>query len=96
MKAVLIFLVVATLVFAGVYYYYLSIGGTPLEKLFNQAVGLRGEEEGNGLSIVVNLVPYFAIIALLVGVGIFLHLNKRKKARISQDRITGRVKTSAT
>jgi hypothetical protein len=81
-KTALIFLVAAILIFAGVYYYYLSIGGTPLEKLFNQAVGLGGgEEEGGGLPIVVNLVPYFVIIALLVGVGVFLHLNKRKRDR---------------
>jgi hypothetical protein len=82
MKTVLIFLVVAVLIFAGVYYYYLTIGGTPLEELFNRAVGIQGEqEEGNGLPIVVNVVPYVAIIALLVGVGIFLHLSKRKQGK---------------
>jgi hypothetical protein len=80
MKTILIFIVAAILIFANVYYYYLTIGGTPLEELFNQAVGLRGEEEGgNGLPIVVNLVPYVAIIALLVGVGIFLHFSRRKR-----------------
>jgi ABC-type uncharacterized transport system permease subunit len=79
MKSVLIFLAVAILIFAGVYYYYLTIGGTPLEELFSKAVGLQGEEEGgNGLPIVVNVVPYVAIIAVLVGVGIFLHFRRKR------------------
>jgi hypothetical protein len=79
MKSVLIFLAAAILIFAGVYYYYLTIGGTPLEELLNQAVGLQGEEEGgNGLPIVVNVVPYVAIIAVLVGVGIFLHFRRKR------------------
>jgi amino acid permease len=81
-KSILIFLISAILIFAGVYYYYLTIGGTPLEELFNQAVGFHGEEaEGGGLPLVVSLGPYVAIIALLVGIGIFLHLNKRKQEK---------------
>ncbi|HVP93034.1 MAG TPA: hypothetical protein VMS94_04760 [Acidobacteriota bacterium] len=81
MKTAVIFVVVAILIFAGVYYYYLSIGGIPLEELFNQAVGLPGEEEGgNGvIPIVVSLVPYAAIITVLVAVGVFLHFSRRKQ-----------------
>jgi hypothetical protein len=90
MKTALAFLVVAILIIAGVYAYYLSIGGTPLEDLFNQAVGLEGEEEGNGLPIVVSLIPYLAIIAILVGIGIFLHVKgRKKKGKNSQDRVMG-------
>ena len=81
-KTVLIFLVTAILIFAGIYYYYLSIGGTPLEDLFNQAVGLQGEEEGgNGLPIVVSVMPYIAIIVVLVGIGVFLHVNGKKQGK---------------
>jgi hypothetical protein len=87
MKTALIFLVVAILIIAGGYFYYLSIGGTPLEELFNQAVGLEGEEEeSNGLPIVVSFIPYIAIIAILVGIGLFLHVKGKKKARAPQDR----------
>jgi H+/Cl- antiporter ClcA len=82
MKTALIFLVVAILIIAGVYAYYLSIGGTPLEELFNQAVGLEGEEEeSNGLPIVVSLIPYVAIIAILIGIGTFLHVKGKKKGK---------------
>jgi hypothetical protein len=82
MKTTLIFLVVAILIIAGVYFYYLSIGGTPLEELFNQAVGLEGgEEESSGLPIVVSIIPYIAIIAILVGIGIFLHVKGKKNGR---------------
>ena len=85
MKTALIFFVVAILIFAGVYYYYLTIGGTPLEELFNQAVGLPSEEEGgNGLPIVVSVVPYAAIIAVLVAVGVFLHFSRRKPGKSLQ------------
>jgi hypothetical protein len=84
MKTALIFLVVGILIIAGVYCFYLSIGGTPLETLFNNAVGLQGHEEAdNGLPIVVDAVPYIAIIAVLVGVGIFLHLKSRKRGKNS-------------
>jgi hypothetical protein len=82
MKTALIFFVIAILIFAGVYYYYLTIGGASLEELFNQAVGLPGEEEGsNGLPIVVSLIPYTAIIAVLVGGGVFLHFSRRKRGK---------------
>lgn len=97
MKTVLIFLVAAILIFAGIYYYYLTIGGTPLEVLLNQAVGLQGkEEEGGGLPIVVNLTPYLAIIAILVGIGVFLHFNQRKQGKNLQKQDHRQVKTSAT
>jgi H+/Cl- antiporter ClcA len=90
MKTALIFLVAAILIIAGVYSYYLSIGGTPLEDLFNQAVGLDGEEEeGNGLPIVVSLIPYVAIIAILVGIGVFLHVKGKKQGKNPQDKVMG-------
>lgn len=89
MKTALIFLVVAILMVAGGYLYYLSIAGTPLEELFNQAVGLGGEEEeSNGFPIVVSFIPYIAVIALLVGIGIFLHDRGKKKAKASQNEAT--------
>jgi hypothetical protein len=82
MKTALIFLVVAILIFAGVYYYYLYNGGTPLEVIFSRALGLQSEEEeGNGLPIVVNVTPYVAIIAILLGIGIFLHLSSKKRGK---------------
>ena len=91
MKTVLIFLVAAILIFAGIYYYYLTMGGAPLEVLFNQALDLQGrEEEGNGLPIVVNVIPYIAIIAILVGIGVFLDLNQKKRGKNLQSRITDR------
>jgi hypothetical protein len=91
MKTTLIFLVVAILIIVGVYYFYLSIGGTPLETLFNHAVGLQGHEEAdNGLPIVVDVAPYIAIIAVFIGVGIFLHLKSGKQAKNSPVRIRGR------
>jgi hypothetical protein len=81
-KVALMFLIVAILIFVGIYYYYLTIGGTPLEELFKQAVGLGGEEEeGGGLPIVVNIIPYVAIIAILVGIGIFLNFRRRKQGK---------------
>jgi hypothetical protein len=80
MKTALTFLVAAILIIAGVYSYYLSIGGTPLETLFNNALGLQGDEhEGGGLPIVVDVAPYIAIIAILIGVGVFLHLRSGKR-----------------
>lgn len=81
MKTALIFLVAAILIFAGVYYYYLSNGGTPLEAIFSRALGLQSEEEGNGLPIVVNITPYVAIIAILLGIGVFLHLSSKKTGK---------------
>lgn len=80
MKTAIIFIAIALVVFVGVYTIYVSTGGTPLEELFNQAVGLQdGEEEGGGgLPIVVSLVPYIAIIAVLVGVGVILHVAKKR------------------
>jgi hypothetical protein len=80
MKTALAFLVVAILIIAGVYGYYLSIGGAPLETLFNNALGLQGEEqEGGGLPIVVDVAAYIAVIAILVGIGIFLYLRGGKR-----------------
>jgi amino acid permease len=78
MKTALVFLIVAVLIFAGVYYYYLSIGGTPLETLFANALGLQGEDEENGLPIVVDVAPYVAIIAVFLLVGIFLHYRSKR------------------
>jgi hypothetical protein len=79
MKTALTFLVAAILIIAGVYSYYLSIGGTPLETLFNNALGLQGDEEEGGSPIVVDVAPYIAIIAILIGVGVFLHLRSGKR-----------------
>jgi Na+/H+ antiporter NhaC len=82
MKTALIFFIIVILIFAGVYYYYLTIDGASLEELFNQAVGLPSEEEGsNGFSIVVSLIPYTAIIAVFVIVGVFLHFSRRKRGK---------------
>jgi hypothetical protein len=90
MKTALIFLAVAILIIIGVYYYYLSIGGTPLETMFNKALGLQSEEEGSGgLPIVVDVAPYIAIIAVLLGVGIFLHYRGRKRTSNALNRDKG-------
>jgi amino acid permease len=90
MKTALIFLAVAILIIAGVYYYYLSIGGTSLETLFNNALGLQSEEEeSDGLPIVVDVAPYIAVIAVLLGVGIFLHYRGKKRARNALNRSGG-------
>lgn len=80
MKTALIFSIGAVLIFIGVYCYYLAIGGAPLEELLNQAVGLPAKEEGgNGLPIVVSVVPYIVIIAVLAAVGILLCFVRRKR-----------------
>jgi hypothetical protein len=82
MKTAIVFLVAAALFFAAIYIYYLRIGGTPIEELVNQALGIKAEkEEGGGLPIVVSLGPYFTIIALLIAVGILLELRRKQKQR---------------
>lgn len=83
MKTAIVFLVAVALFFAVIYIYYLRIGGTPIEELVNQALGIEAEnEEGGGLPIVVSLGPYFAIIALLSAVGILLELRRRKQKQM--------------
>jgi hypothetical protein len=77
-KTAFVFFTIAVSIIAGVYYYYLSIGGVPLETLFTNALGLQREEEGNGLPIVVNIAPYILVIVALLFVGILLHRRSRK------------------
>jgi hypothetical protein len=78
MKTALVFFIIAVSIIAGVYYYYVNIGGVPLETLFANALGLQGEEEGNSLPIVVNIAPYILVIVALLFVGILLHRRSRK------------------
>lgn len=80
MKQALLFIIVGILIFSMAYYVYVSVGGVPIEDLFNSALGLEGEGEEEGGIIVVELLPYMTVIALLLGAGALLYYkNKRNK-----------------